>query len=46
MLKKNIEKQERNARRLPTIPYTKVGKSKKDILKQKANREKQKGYQD
>lgn len=32
MLKKNIDKLKRNEMRYPPIPYTRVGKSKKDTL--------------
>ena len=33
MIKKNLEKQRRKEKRKPAIPYTKIGKSKKDIIK-------------
>lgn len=32
MLKKNLDKIERNKRRPAPIPYTRIGKSKKDVL--------------
>ena len=32
MTQKNLEKAERKARRYPPIPYTRRGKTKKDIL--------------
>ena len=32
MIKKNEEKAKRKARRLPPIPYTRKGKTKRDII--------------
>lgn len=44
MTQKNIEKQERKARRLPTIPYTRVGKTKQDIIRKQNTKHKNKQY--
>ena len=41
MLRKTIDKKERNKRRLPPIPYTRKGKTKKDVLNRILNKYKE-----